>query len=203
MAAILGACSRGLIRAEPAVVVSSSADAAGIARARRMGVPVRVVPSKGFSGTREQYDELLASELRSFGVTPRGGLVCLAGFMRVLGPRFVSRYRNRVLNVHPALLPSFPGLGAQWQALEYGAKVAGCTVHIVDEGTDTGPVVAQAAVRVSEDDTAESLSAKILRKEHRIYPEAVALFADGRVRVRGRRVRILPARTRSGRAARP
>ena len=203
MEAILRACKRGRIRAEPAVVISSNPGALGIARAKNMGVPARVVPSIGFEGTRDQYDALLAEELKKFGVTPRQGLVCLAGFMRVLGPQFVSLYRNRVLNVHPALLPAFPGLQAQRQAVEYGARVSGCTVHIVDEGTDTGPVVAQAAVYASQDDTAESLSARILRAEHRIYPEAVALFAEGRVRVRGRRVKILPARTRSAAAARP
>ena len=203
MEAILRACKRGRIRAEPAVVISNKSDALGIARAEKMGVPTRVVQSAGFEGTRDQYDALLANELKKFGVTPRQGLVCLAGFMRVLGPQFVSMYRNRVLNVHPALLPAFPGLKAQKQAVEYGAKVSGCTVHIVDEGTDTGPVVAQAAVYTLQDDTAESLSARILRAEHRIYPEAVALFAEGRVRVRGRRVKILPAQTQSAAAARP
>lgn len=203
MSAILRAVRGGRIRAEPAVVISNRPEAAGIARARSAGVPVSVVRSKGFSGTRGQYDARLAEELESFGVGPRAGLVCLAGFMRVLGPGFVSRYRNRVLNVHPSLLPSFPGLEAQRQALEGGARVSGCTVHMVDEGTDTGPIVAQAAVPVEEGDTAESLSARILRAEHRVYPEAVGLFADGRVRVRGGRVRILPARTRSAAAGRP
>lgn len=203
MEAILRACRAGRVRAEPAVVISNKPGAAGLARAEKMGVPTRVVPSEGFGGGRDRYDELISQELASFGVTPRRGLVCLAGFMRVLGPKLVSRYRNRVLNVHPALLPAFPGLRAQRQALEYGARVSGCTVHIVDEGTDTGPVVAQAPVRVAPDDTDESLSARILRAEHRLYPEAVALFADKRVRVRGRRVRVLPARTRNAPAARP
>ena len=203
MSAILRAARSGRIRAEPAVVISNRPGAAGLGLAERAGVPARVVESRGFAGTREQYDREIAAELASFGVTPRAGLVCLAGFMRVLGPRFVSTYRNRVLNVHPSLLPSFPGLDAQRQAVERGARVSGCTVHIVDEGTDTGPIVAQAAVGVKEGDTAESLSARILRAEHRIYPEAVGLFADGRVRVRSGRVRILPARTPNAPAGRP
>jgi len=203
MSAILGAVKKGRIRAEPAVVVSNRPEAAGLARAERMGVPVRVIPSKGFAGTRERYDQTVSEELSSFGVTPRSGLVCLAGFMRVLGPRFVARYRNRVLNVHPSLLPAFPGLEAQRQALEGGARVSGCTVHLVDEGTDTGPIISQAAVPVKQGDTPDSLSARILRAEHRIYPEAIGLFADGRVRVRGGRVRILPARTRRAAAGRP
>ncbi len=203
MSAILRAVRKGRIRAEPAVVISNRPEAAGLARAEKMGVPVRVVPSKGFAGTRERYDRLVSEELSSFGVTPRSGLVCLAGFMRVLGPRFVARYRNRVLNVHPSLLPAFPGLGAQRQALEGGARVSGCTVHLVDEGTDTGPIISQAAVPVKHGDTPDSLSARILRAEHRIYPEAVGLFADGRVRVRGGRVTVLPARTLRAAAGRP
>ena len=203
MSAILRAVRRGRVRAEPAVVISNRPEAAGIASAERAGVPVRVIRSKGFAGTRERYDRLVAEELRSFGVTPRAGLVCLAGFMRVLGPRFVDVYRNRVLNVHPSLLPAFPGLEAQRQALEGGARVSGCTVHLVDEGTDTGPIVLQAAVPVRQDDTPGSLAGRILRAEHRVYPEAVGLFADGRVRVRGGRVRILPARTRRAAAGRP
>jgi phosphoribosylglycinamide formyltransferase-1 len=135
---------------------------------------------------RVSFDEAVAAALDEHGVE----LVCLAGYMRVLSPEFVRRYRMRVLNVHPALLPAFPGLHAQRQALERGVRVAGATVHFVDEGVDTGPIVLQAAVPVRDGDTEETLSARILVEEHRLYPEAVRLFAEGRLEVTGRRVRV-------------
>ena len=177
----------------PAVVISNRPGAPGLETARGLGVGTEVVDSGPFGGDgegRRRYDAMVMDALRRHGVTPEGGLVCLAGFMRILGPELVGAYRNRILNIHPALLPSFPGLHSQRQALRYGAKVSGCTVHFVDAGTDTGPVVIQKAVEVRDDDTEESLSARILREEHRIYPEAVDLFARGLVRVSGRRVTV-------------
>lgn len=190
MASLVRAALSGRIRAEPSVVISSREGAAGLAAARRLGVPTETVPSAGFGGTRAEYDGLVRSALRRHGVTPRAGLVCLAGYMRIVGPALASEYRGRILNVHPALLPSFPGLGAQRQALEAGVRVTGCTVHFVDAGVDTGPIVAQRAVRVLDGDTEASLSARILAQEHRAYVEAASMVADGRVRLRrGRAVR--------------
>ncbi|MDA7952967.1 MAG: phosphoribosylglycinamide formyltransferase [Nitrosopumilus sp.] len=186
MEAILGAVRDGRIGAGAAVVISSRPDAAGLGIAKRMGVRTSVIEPAGEE--RPEYDERIAGELADAGVTPEGGLVCLAGFMRILGPGIVSRYKDRILNVHPSLLPSFPGLSAQRQAIEAGVRVSGCTVHIVDAGTDTGPIIEQAAVPVLPGDTEESLAARILAEEHRIYPEAVAMMADGRVEVRDGRV---------------
>ena len=188
MASLLRAALSGRICAEPRVVISSREGARGLDVARRMGVSTETVPSAGFAGRRLEYDRLVASALRRHGVTPRTGLVCLAGFMRILGPELVAAYRGRLLNVHPALLPSFPGLNAQRQALDRGVCVTGCTVHFVDGGVDTGPIIAQRAVRVLDGDTEESLSARILAQEHRAYVEAASMVADGRVRLRRGRV---------------
>jgi phosphoribosylglycinamide formyltransferase-1 len=129
--------------------------------------------------------------LIEYGVTPQSGLVCLAGFMRIVSPEFVRQYRMRIMNIHPALLPAFPGLHAQKQALDYGVKVSGCTVHFVDEGIDSGPVILQKAVPVIEGDNEESLSARILEQEHELYPKAVELFCEGRIKIQGRRVSII------------
>ena len=192
MEAILNAVRERDMPANPAIIISNNPNAKGLKVAERLGAKTAVISSKGFSGSREEYDKLLAAELRSHGVTRRNGLVCLAGFMRLVSPQFVETYRNRILNVHPALLPAFPGLESQRQAVEYGAKVSGCTVHIVDAGMDTGPIVVQKAVQVRNGDTAASLARRILEKEHEAYPEAVELFASGRVRVSGRRVSIKP-----------
>jgi phosphoribosylglycinamide formyltransferase-1 len=156
--------------------------------AQKLGVSVEVIESKGFKGTRTEYDKQIISILSKYGVTPKNGLVCLAGFMRIISPEFVKKYKNRIINIH--LLPAFPGLDSQKQALEYGAKVSGCSVHFVDAGMDTGPVIIQAVVKVDEKDTEESLSKKILREEHRIYPEAVNLFARKKIKVSGRRTII-------------
>jgi len=145
-----------------------------------------VIPSKGLQ--REAYDKLVVAELKRTGVQ----LVCLAGFMRLLSPYFVASFPQRILNIHPSLLPSFPGLEAQRQALEYGVKFSGCTVHLVDENLDAGPILAQAIVPVRDDDTAEALSARILAEEHRIYTDAVRLILSGRYRIEGRRVIALP-----------
>jgi len=141
-----------------------------------------VIPSKGLE--REAYDRLVVAALRERGVE----LVCLAGFMRLLSPYFIAAFHNRILNIHPSLLPSFPGLEAQRQALEYGVRYAGCTVHFVDEDVDAGPIVLQAVVPVLDDDTPETLSARILKEEHRIYSEAVRIVLEGRFRIEGRRV---------------
>ncbi len=181
--AILDACARPGFPARVAVVVSDRERAAALERAAAAGVPTAVLNPKDF-GERAAYDAALADTLDGHGV----GLVCLAGFMRILGPAFVRRYAGRLLNVHPALLPAFPGLHAQRQALDHGVKVAGATVHFVEEGVDTGPIVLQASVPVEADDTVETLSARILVQEHRLYAEAVRLFAEGRLEIAGRRV---------------
>ena len=174
----------GKIPARIAIVISNRQDAPGLVRARSLGLETRYLPSKGKE--REDYDRELVGLLKQFGVD----IVCLAGFMRVLGPNFVREFRHRILNIHPALLPAFPGMEAQKQALEYGVKFTGCTVHLVDEGVDTGPIVCQAVVPVEDDDTPESLSARILGEEHRIYSEAIRLLAEDRIEVKGRRVVI-------------
>jgi phosphoribosylglycinamide formyltransferase 1 len=168
--------------AEIAVVISNHEGAAGIDRARERKIPALVIPSKGLE--REAYDRLVVAALRERGVE----LVCLAGFMRLLSPYFIAAFHNRILNIHPSLLPSFPGLEAQRQALEYGVRYAGCTVHFVDENLDAGPIVLQAVAPVLDDDTPETLSARILKEEHRIYSEAVRIVLEGRFRIEGRRV---------------
>ena len=172
----------GKIPARIAVVISNREDAPGLARACEMGLYTRCILSRGRE--REAFDRDVVETLRKFDVD----LVCLAGFMRILSPWFVRQFPQRVLNIHPALLPAFAGADAQKQALEYGVKFSGCTVHIVDEGVDTGPIVCQAVVPVRDDDTVETLSARILKEEHRIYSEAISLLLEGRVQVSGRRV---------------
>ena len=172
----------GTVPARIAVVISNRRDAAGLERARALGINARFIPSKGRD--REAYDRELVAALRECEVD----VVCLAGFMRLLGADFVRAYPGRILNIHPALLPAFPGLEAQKQALEYGVKFTGCTVHLVDEGLDTGPILYQATVPVLDDDTVETLSARVLQEEHRIYSEAIRLICEDRVRVEGRRV---------------
>ena len=168
--------------AQIAVVISNREDARGLEKARASGIPAVCIPSKGVP--REEYDRLLIAELKARDVE----LVCLAGYMRLLSPVFIREFPMRVLNIHPSLLPSFPGLNAQEQALHHGVKVSGCTVHFVDEDLDAGPIVLQAAVPVMDNDTADTLAARILREEHRIYSEAIALVASGNFRVEGRRV---------------
>lgn len=190
MESILKAIKKKKIPINPAIVISNRHDAKGLKIAEKLGVKVEVVESKGFKGSRAEYDEEIIAVLKKHGVTPKNGLVCLAGFMRIISPEFVKKYKNRIINIHPALLPAFPGLNSQRQALEYGAKVSGCSVHFVDSGMDTGPVIIQATVKVNEKDTEESLSKRILKEEHRIYPEAVNLFARKKIRVSGRRTAI-------------
>ncbi|MGI0029017.1 MAG: phosphoribosylglycinamide formyltransferase [Nitrososphaera sp.] len=190
MDAILSAIESGRIsNVKPCVVISNKPDAAGLKTAsEKYGVPTAVLPADGLKGW--DYDQKLVALLQRHGVHPESGLVCLAGFMRIMSPEFVRMYKMKILNIHPALLPSFPGLHAQRQALDYGVRVTGCTVHFVDEGVDSGPVILQKTVQVMEDDTEETLSAKILEQEHQLYPEAVRLFADGKLDVRGRTVKI-------------
>jgi phosphoribosylglycinamide formyltransferase-1 len=172
--------------AEIAVALSNREDARGIEKARAFGIEARVISSKGLE--REAYDKLVIAALQE----KRVDLVCLAGYMRLLSPQFVAAFRNRILNIHPSLLPSFPGLEAQRQALEHGAKFSGCTVHFVDENLDAGPIVLQACVPIEDSDTPETLAERILREEHRIYTEAVRIVLEGRYRIENRRVLILP-----------
>ena len=168
--------------AEIAVVVSNREGAPGIEKAKERGIAARVIPSKGLE--REVYDRQVVAVLQEYKVD----LVCLAGYMRLLSPFFVAAFPNRILNIHPSLLPSFPGLESQRQALEYGVKFAGCTVHFVDENLDAGPIVLQATVPVQDEDTEETLSTRILAEEHRIYTEAVRIVLEGKYRIVGRRV---------------
>ncbi len=183
--AILDAIAAGRCPARVAVVVSDRKDATALDRARQSGV--RTVHLDPLSDPdRAAFDEAVAAVLTEHGVE----LVCLAGYLRLLSAGFIAAWRNRILNVHPALLPAFPGLHAQRQALAYGAKVTGATIHFVDEGVDTGPIVLQAAVPIREDDTEATLAARILVEEHRLYPEAIRLYAEGRLAIEGRRVRL-------------
>lgn len=183
LAAILAAAASADFPAEVALVVSDRQGAAALDRARHANVPSVFLDPQRHSD-RDAYESALLALHREREI----GLVCLAGYMRILGPRFVRAFEGRIFNIHPSLLPAFPGLAAQRQALEYGVKVTGATVHFVDEGVDTGPIALQAAVPVAAGDTEESLAARILAEEHRIYPEAVRLFAEGRLRVEGGRV---------------
>lgn len=184
--AMVAAAAEGRIPAEIVLLLSDRGEAGALEIARAHGIAADVVEPREHPG-REAHDKALIERLESRQV----GLVCLAGYMRILGTAFVEHFRGRLLNVHPSLLPAFPGLHAQRQALEHGVTVAGATVHFVDEGTDTGPIVLQAAVPVLPDDTEATLSARILAEEHRIYPDAIRLFAEGRLHIEGRRVRIL------------
>ena len=190
MEAILKSIKRKKIPIKPMVVISNKPDAAGLKIAKKLGIKTEIVESAGFSGERWEYDKKIVAVLTKYGITPKNGLVCLAGFMRIISSQFVKKYKNRMMNIHPALLPSFPGLHAQAQTVKYGAKYSGCTVHFVDEGVDTGPLIIQAVVKVKDDDTEETLSKRILAKEHKIYPEAVRLFAEGRIKISGRRTII-------------
>jgi phosphoribosylglycinamide formyltransferase-1 len=183
MAAIAEAIADGRLKdAEIAVVISNRADAPGLEWARQHGLSTVAISSRGLD--REAYDGQVLDELRARNVD----LVCLAGYLRMISGHFVREYAGRILNIHPSLLPAFPGLDAQHQALEHGVKVSGCTVHFVDQGLDSGPIILQAVVPVMDDDTAESLSARILKEEHRLYPQAIARVLEGRYRIEGRRV---------------
>jgi len=187
---ILKSIKRKKIPINAAVVISNKSNARGLKIAKKLGINTEIIESKGFKGSRWQYDKKVIAALTKHGVTPRNGLVCLAGFMRIISPEFVKKYKNRIINIHPALLPAFPGLDSQKQALDYGAKYSGCTVHFVDTDMDTGPIIIQAVLKVKENDTEKSLSKRILKEEHRIYPKAVNLFARKKIKVSGRRVII-------------
>ena len=184
MVALLDAIREGRLDAQAALVISNVGSAEGLRKAEERGVETLFISHKG--RTRELHDGEMAAELKRRGVS----LVCLAGYMRLVSAGFIRAFEDRVLNIHPSLLPAFPGLDAQRQALEHGVKITGCTVHIVDEELDHGPIVMQRAVEVRDDDTVETLSARILEQEHRVYPEAAALVLSPGFRIEGRRARI-------------
>ncbi len=183
--AIIEAIEEGKIAGEIKVVISDNPDAYALKRAQQYHIDTRYIDFKEFKN-REDYDKEIIKILKEKKID----LVVLAGYMRILSPYFIRTYKNKIINIHPALLPSFPGLHAQRQTLEYGAKVSGCTVHFVDEGVDSGPIILQKAVEVSDDDTEESLAEKILKEEHQIYPRAIQLFSESRLMIKGRRVFI-------------
>jgi phosphoribosylglycinamide formyltransferase-1 len=188
--AIIDAHEAGMLRAELAVVISNKPDAQALERARQHDIPDVFLDPKPFAGqpdSRQAYDRALLEILRKHDV----GLVALAGYMRIVTPVLINAFRYQMMNIHPSLLPAFPGLEAQKQALEWGVKVAGCTAHFVTEEVDGGPIILQSTVPVQEDDTPETLAARILVEEHRIYPRALQLYVDGRLRIEGRRVRIV------------
>lgn len=186
--AIIDRIEDGTLQAKVVCVISNKADAFALERAKRHGIPAHILDHRAHA-SREAYDIALVDLLRSHGVQ----LVVLAGFMRIVTRVILEAFPNAVMNIHPALLPAFPGLHAQKQALEYGVKVSGCTVHLVDEGTDTGPIIMQAVVPVNDDDSEDSLSARIQKEEHRAYPEAIRLFAERRLTINGRKVIIEPS----------
>jgi len=185
MVAIAEACAAGRIPARVALVISNEPAAPGLAEATHRGLETLVIDHRD-GGGREEHDQKMASALAARGV----GLICLAGYMRLLSPGFVRAHAGRIMNVHPSLLPAFPGKDASRQAVAHGAKLSGVTVHFVDEGLDSGPIILQAAVPVYQDDTEEALSARILKEEHRLYPEAIRLYFQDRLRIEGRRVRV-------------
>ena len=190
MEAILKSIQRKKIPINPAIVISNRADARGLKIAQKLGVKTEIIESKGFKGSRWDYDKKIITVLTKNGVTQKNGLVCLAGFMRIISPEFVKKYKNKIINIHPALLPSFSGLDAQKQAVDHGSKYSGCTVHFVDSGVDTGPIILQKIVKISDKDTEETLSKRILAQEHQAYPEAVRLFAENKIKISGRKTKI-------------
>tara|TARA_Y100001960_G_scaffold133960_1_gene142162 strand:+ start:1363 stop:1941 length:579 start_codon:yes stop_codon:yes gene_type:complete len=190
MESILKAIKKKKIPINPAVVISNKPNAKGLQVAKKLGIQTEVIDGSKYKGRRQQFDKDIISILKKYKVTPTNGLVCLAGFMRIISPFFIKQYKNKILNIHPALLPAFPGLDAQKQAVEFGAKFSGCTVHFVDEGVDTGPIIIQEIVKVDSKDTEKTLSKKIIVKEHEIYPKAVELFAKKKLVIKGRKVKI-------------
>jgi len=185
--AIIDAIERGEVEAKVEVVVSDKPGAFALERAKKHGIEANVVELKNFEN-KDDYEKAVLKILEKKNVD----LVCLAGYMKIVGPVLLKEFKGKMMNIHPALLPSFPGLHVQKKSLDYGVKVSGCTVHFVDEGTDTGPIIIQAAVPVLEHDDEEQLSERILEQEHKIYAQAVQLFADNRLKIEGRRVRVLP-----------
>ena len=186
---ILKSIKKNKIPITPIIVISNNVNAKGLDVAKKLGVKTQVIESQGIKGGSWDYDKKIISTLEKYNVTPKNGLICLAGFMRIMSPEFIRHFKGRIMNIHPAILPSFPGLHSQKQALDYGVKYSGCTVHFVDEGVDTGPIILQAVVKVKDDDTEETLSKRILAKEHMIYAKAVKLFAQGRIKIVGRKTR--------------
>ena len=182
--AIIDNIEKGALSAELAVVISDQPDAYALERAKKHDIPAVHVSAKGYKGKRDEYDTLLVKKLRNRNVD----LVCLAGFMRIITPVLIKAFPNRILNIHPSLLPSFPGLHVQKKAIDHGVKFSGCTVHFVDEDMDTGPIIIQAVVPILDSDTEDSLSERILKQEHKIYSRAIQLFAEGRLKIEGRRV---------------
>lgn len=182
---IIDACASNSIDAEVALVISNNPDAGALKRAADAGLHHVCINHRDFS-SRENFDHAVVTALKEAGVE----LVCLAGFMRLITEDFLSVFPGRVMNIHPALLPAFPGLDVQRKAIDYGARFSGCTVHFVDAGVDTGPVIIQAVVPILDDDTPDTLAARILRQEHKVYPRAIQLFAEGRLKIEGRRVRV-------------
>jgi len=191
MNAILSAHSNDILKnIRPCVVISNKIDAPGVKIAKeKFGIPIEVVISNGKKGW--DYDKEITNILKKYNVYPSNGIVCLAGYMRILSPEFVREYNLRIFNIHPSLLPSFKGLHAQRQAIEYGAKISGCTVHFIDDAVDTGPIILQESVPVYSNDNEDDLSSRILKIEHKLYPLAIKLFAEGKLRVEGRKVIIL------------
>nr|ABZ07329.1 putative Formyl transferase [uncultured marine crenarchaeote HF4000_ANIW133K13] len=191
MNAILRAIKKQNIPIEPVVVISNKISARGLRIARKFDVKTEIVESKGFQGSRWEYDQKIIRILSKYGITSKNSLICLAGFMRILSPEFIKKYKNCILNIHPAILPAFPGLDAQKQAIDYGVKYSGCTVHFVDDGIDRGPILVQSMIQIKNDDTEETLAKRILAKEHKAYPEAVRLIAEKKIKIIGRKVRII------------
>ena len=187
---ILKSIKKNTISVTAKVVISNKSDAKGLKTAKKFGVKTEVIESQGIKGCSWQYDKKIVEVLEKYDVTSKNGLICLAGFMRIMSPEFIRHFKGRIMNIHPAVLPSFPGLHSQKQALDYGVRYSGCTVHFVDEGVDTGPIILQAVIKVKDDDTEEMLSKRILAKEHKIYPQAVKLFAQGRIKIMGRKTVI-------------
>ena len=191
MRAILRAIKKQNIPIVPTVVISNKPSARGLRIARGLDVKTEIVESNGFQGSRWEYDQKIIGVLNKYGVMPKNSLICLAGFMRILSPEFIKKFKNRILNIHPSILPAFPGLDAQRQAIESGVSHSGCTVHFVDEGIDTGPIIVQETVKIKNDDTEETLSKRILAKEHKAYVKAVKLIAEKKINVTGRKVKFL------------
>ena len=191
MRAILRAIKKQNIPIVPTVVISNKPSARGLRIARGLDVKTEIVESKGFQGSRWEYDQKIIGVLNKYGVMPKNSLICLAGFMRILSPEFIKKFKNRILNIHPSILPAFPGLDAQRQAIESGVSHSGCTVHFVDEGVDTGPIIVQETVKIKNNDTEETLSKRILTKEHKAYVKAVKLIAEKKINVTGRKVKFL------------
>lgn len=189
--AIIDNIEKGLLPAEIVVVISDQPDAYSLERARKHNIPAIHISAKGYQKKRDEYDTLLVAKLQKNNVE----LVCLAGFMRIITPTLIKAFPNRILNIHPALLPAFPGLHVQKAALDHGVKFSGCTVHFVDKGVDTGPIIIQAVVPILDNDTENSLSERILRQEHKIYSRAIHLYAEGRLKIDGRRVLVIDGKT--------